>query len=137
MKRDWDLLRHFLIEIEEEKDVFADFPDKPEWTDQTEEEYCQQFKEYEEFESRFFGHLELLIDNGYVDGIQVSRGMDGHISCGTTYPRLTMRGHNLLDTMRSSPVWESIKTTARSKGIELTFDAIKALGAMALARLTG
>ncbi|MNB69167.1 hypothetical protein D3C76_957900 [compost metagenome] len=135
MKRDWDLLRYFLIEIEEEKDVFADFPDKPEWMEQTEEEYCLQFGEYEVFESRFFGHLELLIDNRYIEGIQVSRGMDGHISCGTTYPRLTMKGHDLLDTMRSSPVWESIKSTATSKGIELTFDAIKTLGAAALAHL--
>lgn len=137
MKRDWDLLRHFLIEIEEEKDVFSDFPNPPEWGSKTEEEYHQQYEKYEKFTTRFFGHLELLIDNGYIDGIHVSRGLDGHISCGTTSPRLTMRGHDLLDTMRSSPVWESIKTTARSKGIELTFDAIKALGAMAIARLIG
>ncbi|EAQ4906437.1 DUF2513 domain-containing protein [Salmonella enterica] len=135
MKRNWDLLRHFLIEVEEEKDIFAGFPDKPEWTDQTEEEYSRQYKEYEEYESHFFGHLELLTENGYIDGINVLRSMDGYISCGTTYPRLTMKGHDLLDTMRSSPVWESIKSTARSKGIELTFDAIKALGAVALRHL--
>ena len=61
MKRDWDLLRYFLIEVEEEKDVFADFPDKPEWMEQTDEEYCQQYGGYEAFESRFFGHLELLV----------------------------------------------------------------------------
>lgn len=135
MKRDWDLLRQFLTEIEEKKDVFAGFSDKPEWTEQTEEEYSRQYSEYEEYESRFFGHLELLTENGYIDGIYVLRGMDGHISYGTTHPRLTMRGHDLLDTMRSSPVWESIKTTARNKGIELTFDAIKTLGAVALKHL--
>jgi hypothetical protein len=36
--------------------------------------------------------------------------------------QLTMRGHDLLDTIRSKPV----------SGVELTFDAIKALAAVAL-----
>jgi len=43
-----------------------------------------------------------------------------------------MAGHDLLDTMRSTRIWEKIKATAKTKGIELTFDAIKALGAFAL-----
>jgi hypothetical protein len=34
--------------------------------------------------------------------------------------------------MRSQAVWERIKTVAKDKGIELTFDAVKALGKLAL-----
>jgi hypothetical protein len=137
MKRDWDLLRKLLIDVEEENDLFDGFPDKPEWTEQAEDAYFRQYSEYEEHKSRFFGHLELLTENGYIDGITVLRGADGHISHGITTPRLTMKGHDLLDTMRSSPVWDSIKSTAKSKGIELTFDAIKALGAAALRHIIG
>ena len=83
-------------------------------------------------EARILGHLEMLIDNGYIEGITILRGIDGHFSCSVSNPRLTMAGHDLLDTLRSTPIWESIKSTAKSKGIELSFDAIKALGISAI-----
>lgn len=47
-------------------------------------------------------------------------------------PELSWAGHDLLDTLRSKPVWERIKTTAKEKGPELTFDAVKALVKVAL-----
>jgi hypothetical protein len=46
-----------------------------------------------------------------------------------------MAGHDLLDTMRSTTIWEKIKVTGKSKGIELTFDTIKAMAAVALKNL--
>lgn len=46
MKRDWDLLRKQLTDIEEERDPLADFPDEPKYETQTWEEYEQQLKEY-------------------------------------------------------------------------------------------
>ena len=137
MKRDWDLLRTQLTDIEEERDVLAAIPNEPKWTDQTEGEYMRQLKEYNALEQRIAGHLEMLIDNGYVEGIQILRGADGHFSYGLASPRLTMSGHDLLDTMRSTPIWESIKSTAKTKGIELTFDAIKSLAGFALKQLLG
>jgi hypothetical protein len=137
LKRDWDLLRKQLADIEEERDVLADIPDVPKWIDQSEEEFTRQYSAYQAIESRIAGHLELLIDNGYVDGIYVSRGADGHISFGTSSPRLTMAGHDLLDTMRSEPVWDKIKSTAKAKGIELTFDAVKTIGVWALKQVIG
>ena len=79
----------------------------------------------------------MLLDNGFVEGILLSRGVDGHISYGTIAPRLTMSGHDLLDTIRSSKIWKSIKSTAKSKGIELTFGAIKILGIEALKHIVG
>ncbi|MCA8296888.1 DUF2513 domain-containing protein [Burkholderia sp. AU30198] len=137
MKRDWDLLRKQLTDVEEDRNVLDDIPDAPTWTDQPEAEYTRQYDEYRSIEGRIAGHLELLIDNGYVEGIHVLRGADGHISFGLSSPRLTMAGHDLLDTMRSLPVWEKIKATAQTKGIELTFDAIKTLAGWALKQLIG
>lgn len=63
--------------------------------------------------------------------------MDGHTSFGLSSPRLTMTGHDLLDTMRSKPVWEKVKETAQSKGIELTFEAVKMRGTWALKQVIG
>lgn len=137
MKRDWDLLRKQLTDIEEERDPLSDFPDEPKYETQAWDEYEQQLKEYSAIENKLGGHLELLVENGYIDGLQVIRSLDGGLHFGVANPRLTMAGHDLLDTMRSATVWESIKTTAKDKGIELTFDSIKAIGAYALSKLLG
>ena len=132
MKRDWDLIRKQLTDVEEENDLFSEIPPEPVLTDQGWDTYESQLKEYRAIESRIFGHFELLVNNGYIEGLQVLRSADGLFSYGLHSPRLTMPGHDLLDTMRSTTIWEKIKTTAKTKGIELTFDAIKALGAFAL-----
>ncbi|KWF02168.1 hypothetical protein WL80_28915 [Burkholderia ubonensis] len=138
MKRDWDLLRKQLTDIEAGHDVLADIPDVPKWTDDlTWEAYDDLAKDQRAVEERIAGHLELLIDSGYVEGLKVLRGADNHFSYGVSAPRLTMAGHDLLDTMRSATIWESIKSTARTKGIELTFDAIKALAGYALKHALG
>ncbi|HMV64203.1 MAG TPA: DUF2513 domain-containing protein [Rhodocyclaceae bacterium] len=132
MKRDWDLIRKQLTDIEEENDLFADLPTEPQWKDQDWAEYEDQLNRYRAIEGRVFGHFELLVNSGYIDGLQLVRSADGLFSYGLHSPRLTMAGHDLLDTMRSVTIWEKIKATAKTKGIELTFDAIKALGALAL-----
>lgn len=132
MKRDWDLIRKQLTDVEEEKGLFSEIPPEPDLTDQGWDTYESQLKEHRAIESRIFGHYELLVNNGYIDGLRVLRSVDGLFSYGLHSPRLTMSGHDLLDTMRSTTIWEKIKATAKSKGIELTFDAIKALGALAL-----
>lgn len=132
MKRDWDLIRKQLTDVEEENDLFSDIPPKPTWKDQESDVYEKQLKEYRAIVGRISGHFELLINAGYIDGLQIVRSADGLFSYGLHSPRLTMPGHDLLDTMRSSTIWEKIKATAKTKGIELTFDAIKALGALAL-----
>lgn len=132
MKRDWDLLRKQLTDIEEENDLLSEIRAKPVWTTQAWDTYETHLKEYLAIEARILGHYELLINNGYIDGLQVLRSADGSFSYGLHSPRLTMLGHDLLDTMRSTTIWEKIKVTARTKGIELTFDAIKALGMLAL-----
>jgi len=135
MKRDWDFVRELLTDIEGDKDIFAGFPDEPKWGDFNESEFQRQLSEYRTLERRFFGHLELLVDNGYVEGIDLMRSADGHFAYGLSDPRLTMAGHDLLDTMRSKTVWEKVKSTAKSKGIELTLDSIKALAAWTLKSL--
>lgn len=132
MKRDWDLIRQQLTDIEEENELFSDIPAEPVCKDQEWGTYEKHLKEFRAIEGRIFGHFELLINAGYIDGLTVFRSAEGLFSYGLHSPRLTMAGHDLLDTMRSATIWEKIKATAKTKGIELTFDAIKALGVFAL-----
>ncbi len=132
MKRDWDLIRKQLTDIEEENDLFSEVPPKPVWENKEWDIFEKEQNDQRAIEARIFGHLELLVNTGYIDGLQVVRSADGLFSYSLHSPRLTMAGHDLLDTMRSATIWEKIKTTAKTKGVELTFDAIKALGAVAL-----
>jgi hypothetical protein len=127
MERDWDLLRKQLEAIEQEHHVLADILDKAKWANEVERE-----KE----EVRQLGHLELLIDERLVEGIHIGRDVNGHFIFSNVNPRLTMAGHDLLDTLRSPKLWEQIKSSARENGIELTISAIKYLAVEALQRIT-
>lgn len=141
MKRDWDLLRSQLEAIENDRDLSKELPAVPydmtrigfsptqALNDKTEQAASERV--------RYIGHLELLSNAGYIQGVSIERGVDGKVSLGFASPRLTMTGHDLLDTMRSPKIWNRIKETAKDKGIELTFDAIKALGKTALAQIIG
>jgi hypothetical protein len=147
MKRDWDLLRDQLLAIEEYRDfetaILGDIPDEPKWENyKVWEDFEKAHAEYKKIDARIFGHLEMLVDNGYVEGVMLRRsggggGGGGGFSYGLASPRLTMAGHDLLDTMRSKPIWEKIKSTAKTKGIELTFDTIKGLTGLALKSVIG
>ena len=135
MKRDWDLIRKQLTDVEEENDLFADKSIEPTQGDKPWDTYENELKEYRKSENRLFGHYELLIKAGYIEGLTVRWSLDGQFYYAVHSPRLTMAGHDLLDTMRSSGIWEKIKESAKAKGVELTFDVIKALGALALKQL--
>lgn len=132
MKRDWDLIRKLLTDVEEESVLFSEVPAEPKWVNQTEDQFIKELDAFRAIKSRIYCHFEMLVDNGYIDGLGIIRSNSGDFYYTLDSPRLTMAGHDFLDTMRSATIWESIKTTAKSKGIELTFDAIKALGAFAL-----
>lgn len=136
MKRDWDLLRKQLTDIEEENELFSDLPIEPTIGDKPWDTYENELAEYRKAENRLFGHYELLIKAGYIEGLTVKRTPDGQFCLSVHSPRLTMAGHDLLDTMRSAGIWEKIKESAKAKGVELTFDVIKALGALALKQIT-
>lgn len=116
MKRDWDVIREVLIEVEalsgKERSTFA-------YGLGAEHAGCDPTKSE---------HAILLWNAGFIEAIDVG-GLAGPAILS---PGLTWEGHNLLDTLRSKPVWERIRVTAKEKGIELTFDAVKAIGKIAL-----
>lgn len=116
MKRDWDVIRDVLIEVEgltaDERQTFV---------------YGTGCG-YEGKDVAKSEHAFLLWKANFLDAIDAS----ANCSMAILSPELTWQGHDLLETMRSKAVWERIKTTAKDKGIELTFDAVKALGKVAL-----
>ncbi|MBH3348700.1 DUF2513 domain-containing protein [Pseudomonas putida] len=113
MKRDWDVIREVLIEVEELNSAKFE---------------SAQYDVTDDEDGVKGEHAVLLWRAGFIQGVDAS-SMDGDsiIAQG-----LTWSGHDLLDTIRSKAVWERIKTTAKDKGIELSFDSVKALGKYAL-----
>lgn len=115
MKRDWDVIRAVLTEVEG-------------LSEQQRNDFGYGEGEHFENDPAKVEHALLLYRERFIEAIDCST-LAGP---GILSPRLTWAGHDLLDTIRSKPVWERVKTLARDKGLELTSDAVKALGGVAL-----
>ncbi|MDC4588788.1 DUF2513 domain-containing protein, partial [Acinetobacter baumannii] len=106
MKRNWDTIRAVLIAIEDDN--------------------YDEYLEESENQDVILKNTALLIQAGFIDG-KVLDSLD--MSADVVVNDLTWQGHELLDTIRSKPVWDKIKSTALDKGLELTFDTVRAIGA--------
>lgn len=109
MKRNWDTIREILIKVEE-------------CTLPTEMVRLSNFPPERAAEISY--HAAILIEAGLVNGQMVQ-------TLGPTVKdffahRLTWEGHEFLDSIRSNTVWEKTKKTFVDKGIEMTFDLVKA-----------
>jgi hypothetical protein len=121
MKRDWDLIREVLIEVEA-------------LSEEDRHQFCYGLGDEHADENQVKSEQALLLwKAGFIEAVDVGT-MGGP---AIQSPELTWQGHDLLDTLRSKPVWERIKKTAQDKGIELTLDSVKALGKAALAAIIG
>ena len=120
MKRDWNLIREILLEIEAQKSFVT-----------SSLEYGETIKTHSPEKN---ANAILLWESHFIKGIDITTDVHGK---GLMSPELTWDGHDLLVTIESKPVWERIKSTAQDKGIELSFDAVKALGKIALAAIIG
>lgn len=113
MKRDWDLIRRILLQLEGKQstnDVL-----KPEEVEgHSEEEVCY--------------HIRLLHEAGLVGMIDKAHTRKTY-ACFAT--RLTWDGHEFLDQARSDTVWKRAQSFLKEKGISLSLEALRiALGRM-------
>ena len=114
MKRDWEIIRKVLIAVEDDN--------------------YDKYLEDSENDEAIIKNTALLIQAKFVDG-KVLSSLDEDVD--VLVNDLTWQGHELLDTIRSKPVWDKIKSTSIDKGLELTFDTVKALGAKVIELIIG
>ncbi len=109
MKRDWDLIREILLKVEEE------------CTSSTDEIDLSSFPDDRATEISY--HARLLIEAGLVNG----RMIDTYVSDLTNFEveSLTWEGHEFIDSIRSSKVWEKTKSTFVKKSLEMTFELVR------------
>ena len=113
MKRDWEIIRAILLKLEE-----ASSPN----TNLTPDDLGQ----YPEQEVAY--NMRLLDQAGYIKGkFLESKSGDGAIHAAIVM-HMTSYGHELLDTIRNDTVWTKTKDTVKSKGLDMTFDVVIAVG---------
>jgi hypothetical protein len=118
MKRDLDLVRQILLEIE--KSESKDGSSLPS-IDGVEPD-------------RIAYHVDLMMQAGWLTGDKQE-----YIGGPPEYSRLnlTWHGHDYLDAVRERSVWADIKKIAAEKGISLTIEVAKDLGVHLAKRAVG
>ncbi|RTT13496.1 DUF2513 domain-containing protein [Pseudomonas aeruginosa] len=113
MKRDWDIIRAILLELETSTTARTSLSmDAIEGLDAQEVAY----------------NMQLLHEAGYIEAsILNSHSGDGKINAALA-KRLTNKGHDLLDSIRSETIWRKVKETFISKGVDMTFDLVISVG---------
>ncbi len=105
MKRDFDLIRQLLLEVEGDTSVDP--------------------SGYTEDQVKY--HKGLLVEAGLVEGmVKDSSRSYTEIPDLVVIKKLTWDGHEFLDQARQLTVWNRAKENLAKKGIELSLDALKA-----------
>lgn len=117
MKRNWDVIRKVLLTIEElppggslHSSAFVD--------DGIEESVVAY-------------QMVILQQGGFIEGscLDIGRGHTCIINS------LTWAGQEFLDSIRSESIWTKIKETAKTKGLELTIDVVKAIASTLISQI--
>lgn len=108
MKRDWDVIRELLTKLEERDraDSFLTLAELP-----------------AEGAAAYSYNMELLLEAELVEGSTQQSLSPGPIPFLAR--RLTWKGHEFLDAVRSDTVWNRTKTSIAEQGLSMTFDLVK------------
>ncbi len=116
-----ELIRDILIDVEATapgKVTFGfNYPERAERTDK--EILC---------------HVELLIDEGYLDG-SVIPGDEGPVDCAVR--KITWKGHEFLANAKNDTVWKRVISEAKEKGTSTSMVVIQGLLAKAAEKFAG
>ena len=118
MKRNWDTIRELLTKVEE-------------CTLRSDMVRLSHFPIERQAEISY--HMSLLIEAGLVTG-KIIALMNQPID-DFHAQRLTWNGHEFLDSIRSDTVWARTKKAFLDKGVEMSFDLVKAFAKDAAATL--
>jgi hypothetical protein len=104
MKRDLELIRKILLVVEDEQP--QSLPD--------------------ESSERIGYHVQLLLDAGFVEGkVMWSQVGEAYIPHGYVVQRITMAGHDYLDSVRDPKVWTKTKSVLENVGGSAALEVVK------------
>lgn len=125
MKRDWDVVREILTKVES-MDLYN-------------QELSLKSFETKTAKELFIisGHMKLLIERELVNGVMYSQLNIRLYIDDFSVKGLTWAGHEFLDSIRNDTVWNKTKETFTTKGLDMTFETIKAVAAAAMTSMLG
>lgn len=109
MKRDMDLVRKILLEIEEKGN------DPLDWFELELPGFTAEQVAY---------HVLILQEGGLIDAEDLSSMPKGF---SIAPKRLTWKGHEFLDAARSDTIWNKVKAQVKDKAGSVSFDVLKVL----------
>lgn len=106
MKRDWEIIRDVLSDVENEniEDRVNSLP--------------------EDEQEVYLRHLELLVDCGYINGVEIDFRRGGY-TLDFDFPRLSMDGYDFKDVLQDNKIWNKIKQKAKDNFVKLSWVFIK------------
>jgi Hypothetical protein (DUF2513) len=117
MPRDWDLIREILLAIESIAESGGTL---------SSDEFA---RERQVASSLAYHQFEIMLERGLIVGRDVSSSDAFAILASA----MTWEGHELLDRMRGSVLWNDIKAEAKKRDIGLSFEAIGVLSTRVMA----
>lgn len=116
MERNWELIREIMLKIKE--------------LGPRESLRSSQLEGYDP--EIVAEHMYLLEQAGLAE-INVSQGLNGPAQAIAN--RLTWEGHEFIDLMNSDTQWNRVKDGLKEKGVEFTFDTLKAMACTVMQNL--
>lgn len=116
MKRNWDLIRKILLQLEEQDELRSD--DVP--------GYAIREASY---------HIHILEEGGLIKARPTPNRKEGEQVWIAS--SLTWQGHEFLDQIRADSAWSQIKRAAKDKGLDLSFEAVRCLAKGFIESLAG
>lgn len=130
MKRNWNEIKAALESIEQDR--FSEYVGKNgEFFDDSLMSAGEKRAKLAELglerRDEVLGHLELLVDAELIKGVNIElfNGDVGIAQLQLIRPRLTMKGYDLLEYLRSSKFRNGLKNYCKKIGTEITLDVIR------------
>lgn len=130
MRIDWKVIKSLLGKFEDESiseylETVGQLPDSIQLEDFEKRE--ERKNEARNQEKVIFGHLLLCLDGEFVEGISIKTDGCFNYTYALYSPRLTLKGHELLEKLRNQTVWDRLKKGAASLGAPITVETISAI----------
>lgn len=120
MKRDWNLMAEIFSAVEDDR--LERYLEKLD--DEVEDELTGEVKQPELF-LNVIKHLEMLVDSGYIKGVEIDLSVDGLYTYGLSMPRITLAGYDFADIVRDKTLLKQTMGAIKKAGYMVSWETLK------------
>ncbi|MFT4967521.1 MAG: hypothetical protein ACI9CD_000528 [Candidatus Deianiraeaceae bacterium] len=139
MKRDLDLIRNILLDIEECESFSSDNFDRMQWLKKWQTDVPNEVVEENREEYALY-QIKIIQEDGlFSEALFTMKYTTGGVMPipNMQFSGLSPQGHEFLDSIRHKDIFEKIKETAKENGGSFTLELVKELGMSYLKKKIG